>query len=428
MAPTVAPPKQDRVRVRRWQATDTDLETVVGKLRELEFELSHDDADPQGHPQPRNCVLNLVVALDDEHRATACDRIVASLAASHPLRAILVHLDSPHEIRTPGYPLAGGAPRFRGDPEDPGHGKDKSTLDAEVTSEAHQLISACPVQREQVLLHVRGEAALHLSSFVEPLLVPDVPTYFWWSDRHRLDKAIVQDAIGFSDVLVVDSARFEHPADGLLQLAALVARVPEPPEGAWVKPNASIGMADLRWDRVRPWRDAIAQFFGPHDRRALLAGLQEVTIESAGAGPDARVGAALLAGWAAWALHSRFTRAVARGEDATEALAEWDGHTVSVTLSSAAHDRLHHGELLAVRLAGRSGKRTYVLTINRDPDGDKHAHVVIELDGRGPLHQRLTLPRMGDPDLILHILWGSQHDPVFKGALLAARPLLEAML
>lgn len=396
MAPSlggVVPLSDDRVRVRHWQATGTDLETVVEKLDEIQYELSRADAALQEHPHPRNCVLNLVVVLDDKHRATECDQTITGLAASHPLRAILVHLD-----------LRGG----------PAHGQ--GTLDAEITSEAHQLVSGFAVQREQVLLHARGDVARHPSSLVVPLLVPDIPTYLWWSGRRRLDEAIAQDVLGFTNVLVVDSARFEHPADALLQLAALVAN-----------PDASVGVADFRWDRVRPWRDVIAQFFSPRERHTLLNGLQEATFESAGSGPGARVGVALLAGWMAWALRCRMTRTGAAGEDGTEAVAERDGHSVHLSLRSVANDRLRHGELLTVRLAGRRGQRTFVLTINRDPDGANHAHVAIELDGSDTVHQRLTLPRLGDPDLLVHILWGSQHDPVFRGSLLTARPLLEAM-
>jgi glucose-6-phosphate dehydrogenase assembly protein OpcA len=393
VAPTlsgVAPIHEDRIRVRRWAAESTDLETVLAHLRELHRVVTQHDADTQEHPHPKNCVLNLVVALDEQHKVTACDKLVAHLAASHPLRAILVHLHG------------GGGP---------------GTLDAEITVEAHKLVSGFPVQREQVLLHVRGEAAHHLSSLVEPLLVDDVPTYLWWSGRHRLNEAIVQDAISFSDVLVVDSAKFEHPIDALLELAELVAA-----------PDAPVGVADFRWGRVRPWRDAIGQFFGPAERQALLPGLQEITAEAAGSGPDARAGAALLAGWAASALGWRFVETAAAGDDATEAVADAGGdHRVRLTLRSVSNDRLHHGELLTVRLAGRRGRHAFTLTMERDPDGDNHAHVTIQLDGGEPVRQRLTLPRMGDPDLLIHVLWANQRDPVFHSALRAATPLLEAM-
>jgi len=393
VAPTlsgVAPIDKDRVRVRRWSAKNTDLETVMAHLRQLHQDVALHEIDPHEHPHPKNCVINLVVGMDDLHRVTACDKIVAGLAASHPLRAILIHLHG-----------GGGA----------------GTLDADITVEAHQLLNGFPVQREQVLLHVRGEAAHHLSSLVEPLLANDVPTYLWWSGRHRLDDAIVRDAMSFSDVLVVDSSKFDQPIPALLELARLVA-----------DPDAAVGVADFRWGRVRPWRDAIGQFFGPTDRHALLAGLQEITGEAAGSGPDARAGVALLAGWAASALGWRFESAAGAGADATTAVAHAGGdRRVRVTLRSVPNERLRHGELLTVRLAGRSGHRSFTLTIERDPEGDNHAHVTIQLDGGEPVRQRLTLPRLGDPDLLIHVLWADPRDPVFLGALRAATPLLEAM-
>jgi glucose-6-phosphate dehydrogenase assembly protein OpcA len=380
---------EERVRARRWQGTDVDLATVIDKLHELQAQLSEHDAWEQDrpHPHPRNCVLNLVVTVGDSHRAEACDRLVAGLAASHPLRAILVHKHG---------------------------GEGAGTLDAEITSEAHHLMNGFPVQREQVLLHVRGEAAEHLSSLVEPLLVSDVPTYLWWSGRDRLDERTIRDVMSFSDVLVVDSERFTHPVEALLQLAELNA-----------DPDSDIGVADFRWGRLRPWRDAIGQFFAPADRRPFLAGLRELTVEAAGSGPEARVGAALLVGWAAGALGWRL-RPIGAAEAATEAVADTpEGHQVRLSLRSVAGSRLGHGKLLGARLSGQAGHRSFALSIARDAGGG-HADVVIELGGE-PLRQRLTPPRMGDPDLLIRVLWASHPDPVFHDALAAATPLLESL-
>jgi glucose-6-phosphate dehydrogenase assembly protein OpcA len=361
----------------------------MARLHDVQAELAHQDAAEQDHPHPRNCVLNLVVMVDERHRVEACDRLIANLAASHPLRAILVHL--------------------RG-------GSGRGALDVEITSEAHQLVSGFPVQREQILLHVRGKVTNHLSSLVEPLLVSDVPTYLWWSGRDRLDEATIHDAMTFSDVLVVDSARFEHPVQALLELAELVA-----------DPSAGIGVADFRWGRMRPLRDAIAQFFAPHDRRALLPALHEVTLEGAGAGPEARVGAALIAGWMASALDWRLTSVTSTSES-TQAVAETgSGQPVRLTLQSTANERLRHGELLTTRLSGHRGRHTFALTAERDRGGDPYARVTIDLEGRAPLLQRVALPRIGDPELLVHVLWSDHRDPLFHGALRAATPLLEAM-
>jgi glucose-6-phosphate dehydrogenase assembly protein OpcA len=393
VAPTlsgVAPLDDDRIRGLRWVEENTDLETVMAHLRQLHHDVVLHEVDQHEHPHPKNCVLNLVVALDDQHRVTACDKLVANLAATHPLRAILVHLHG------------GGGPGI---------------LDADVAVDAHKLVNGFPVQREQILLHVRGEAAHQLSSLVEPLLANDVPTFLWWSGRHRLNERIVRDAISFSDVLVVDSGKFEHPMDALLELAGLAA-----------DPHATVGVADFRWGRMWPWRDAIGQFFGPADRRPLLRGMWEVTVEAAGSGPGARAGAALLAGWVASALGWRLGSIAAAAGDATTAVAvTGEGHHAHLTLRSVPNDHLHNGELLNVLLAGHHGRRSFALAIERDAEGDDHAHVSIRLDGGEPVLQRITLPRLGDPELLIHVLWENRHDAVFHDALAAATPLLEAM-
>jgi len=384
----------DRVRARRWKATDVDLGTVMEKLREQEMALREHDAEDQDHPHPRNCVLNLVVGLKDQHRTTACDTMVGKLAAAHPLRAILVRL---HADEGP------------------------SRLDAEITTEAHQLLHGFPVQREQILLHVRGEAGQHLASLVGPLLVPDVPTYLWWSGREHLDEGKVRDALRFTDVLIVESLHFDRPAAGLLELAELVA-----------DPDAPVGVSDFRWARLWPWRDAISQFFAPAGRLALLRGLREVEISAAGTDPDSRAGAALLAGWLANALgwRVRDVREADGGGAAggTQAVAGVEGaDPVRLGLRSVANERLDRGDLLSVRLAGRSGRRSYSLVVQRHPEGERHVHVTIEMDDAPPLRQRLPLPEIAESDLLTHALWSGRRDRVFAGALRGARPLLEAL-
>lgn len=379
----------ERVRSQRWQATNTNLRTVIDQLWRLESELRLHDVDDEDHPHPRNCVLNLIILLSDRQRVEACDRLVAELSASHPMRAILLHLNA---------------------------GDGAGTLDAEITADAHQLVNGFPVQREQVLLRVRGAAADHLAGLVEPLLVTDVPTFLWWCRKQGLDHQALSQVIDFSDVLIVDSAQLERPVEALLDLATLAAR-----------PDHRIGISDLRWARLRPWCDAISQFFAPAGRHRLLAALHEVDGESAGSSPQSRVGAALLAGWAAAALGWRFVNATANGNTATEAVAETaGGKQVRVRLRSVPSERMEDGEVIGIHLSGQTNEGPFKLAIERDRDLGNHAHVTIELGGE-PIRQRLTLPRMGDPDLLLHVLWASHRDLVFESTLVSAATLLEAL-
>jgi len=383
-----APPDQERVRSRSWEGGGVGLGAVIEHLARLERELTEHDRSPEEHPHPRNCVLNLIVVVADRHRAGGCDRTIANLGAGHPLRAILVH---------------------------PGGTEREGTLDAEVTVDAHQLVSGFPVQRSQVLLHVHGEAVRHLASLIGPLLVPDVPTYFWWSGRGHLDRHAIGEAT-FADVVVVDSERVQRPVDALREMSAFAA-------GA----DTSAGVADFRWERLRPWRDAIAQFFGPAARRDLLHGLDDVAIDAAGTGRAGRAGAALLVGWAA-AMLGREPIVVERpGEDATEGVAGAAGRRVRLALRSVPREGVPDGSLLAVRLRGRSGHRDWRFDVELERSGRQHAAVTIELGGRPPLRQRLELPRLDDSDLLTHVLLTSRPGAVLARALASAAPLLEAL-
>lgn len=386
----------DRVRTRRWEATDTDLQTVIDQLLRLGSELRQHDAGVEDHPHPRNCVLNLVVMVREPRGAEAVDRLVAELSAPHPMRAILLHLNS---------------------------GEGGEGLDATITAQAHQLLNGFPVQREQVMLQVRGPAADHLANLVEPLLVPDVPTFVWCAGRSELDQRMLGEVSVVGDVLVVDSSQLDRPVDALLDLAGLTGESPPTP----TIPGGRIGVNDLRWSRLRPWRDAIGQFFAPATRQGLLPGILEVRCESAGSNPGSRVGAALLAGWAAAALGWRFISVGAAGESATEAVAETDhGHRVHVTLRSVPNQHHAEGELIDVQLAGQTEDGPFALSMERDRGGGTHAHVTIAL-GTDTVRQRLTLPRMDDPDLLLYVLMISRRDPVFESALAAASVLLESL-
>src|SRR3981081_4286612 len=100
----------------------------------------------------------------------------------------------------------------------------------------------------------------------------------------------------FTVVPPENPALLEHPREALLELARLAA-----------EPAAQGGVADFRARRLKLWRDPIAQFFTPHERRSLLTGVRELAIDAAGPGPDGQVGAILVAGWMAGALGWRIT-------------------------------------------------------------------------------------------------------------------------
>ena len=58
----------ERITARTWSGQGVQLRTVAAELSRLHTELSHADTGDREHPRPRNCVLNLVVAVSDDQR------------------------------------------------------------------------------------------------------------------------------------------------------------------------------------------------------------------------------------------------------------------------------------------------------------------------------------------------------------------------
>jgi glucose-6-phosphate dehydrogenase assembly protein OpcA len=384
-------PEAGRVHSRRWRGEDVDLETVLERLTRLHAELAHHDNDPQEpeHPHPRNCVINLVVAVRDEGAAELAERTVEALAASHPMRAILV-------CRMAGE---GGERR----------------LDADILTEIHRLVRGAAVQREQVVLRVPGPLVEHLSSLVEPLLVPDLATYLWWAGTPPLQQGDLRRALAACDVLIVDSAQFERPVLSFLELAALADRMAD-----------RKGFADLQWARQRPWRESLAQFFAPDDRRALLEGVTRLEVRCGEDGHAGRVAGGLLVGWVASALGWRLMRAAAISESAGDALMQSPGGEF-VHVAVRGIPGWAPGELAGATLEGSGAGRRFAVSIELDRERGDHGHLRIDLAEVQTLHQRLSLPRQEVAALLVRMLAESRRDPVFVRSLASAATLVDAL-
>jgi hypothetical protein len=130
-----------------------------------------------------------------------------------------------------------------------------------------------------------------------------------------------------------------------------------------------LGMADLQWSRLRPWREMIAQFFSPRDRRPFLDGISEIGLDYAGEGRGNRIAASLAAGWLASSLDWTLDRAAAgTGGVVAAYYAAPRGHTVEVNFRSVPKENLLPGELTAVRIGGVSGGMTFRLSLMREPE------------------------------------------------------------
>lgn len=266
--------------------------------------------------------LNLVIYAAGEAMADLVSGVISRLSQRHPARAIvLLHLSDTAPAPDAGSSAArapGGVANTA--PGAPTVGASGAAADAAVGSVASAptpaptpsppalpleawVTAACyqthddgrHVCWEQVTVPARGEAAGGLHAAAMSLLVPDLPTVFWWPGQPEFESHTFRRLGEASDVVVIDSAAFPDPIAGL----SAVARVAY--DG-----SRNYSLADLNWSRLTPWRDMTAEFFDDSVRRTWLSRISRVEIEYGGADPDPGtagyvghpVGRALLfAGW-----------------------------------------------------------------------------------------------------------------------------------
>jgi glucose-6-phosphate dehydrogenase assembly protein OpcA len=200
-------------------------------------------------------------------------------------------------------------------------------VDASVTIYGAE-VDGHPLTFDEVSLWVRGDAARHLDSIIEPFTLSDLPVVVWYPATLP---AVSEPVLAKASSVLVDT-RDAHDVAGLIALAGRKAVV------------------DLSWARLRPWREMVSALFDPPDFRPYARQITSVAI--AGKGGPRR----LLAGWIASRLElpkerleltdARHARVVLRaGTTATFEVARQEGERVVRASATVEGGRSHH-ELL----------------------------------------------------------------------------------
>jgi len=312
-----------------WHGEDVSIGEVLGALSDIRRKAAQEDAGDEEQPHPRNCVMTVVAVATSDADERRAQRASMLIAAQHPSLTIIVR-EEPN-ART-------------------------GRIDASIAKHDVKGSSDTP-QCEIVSLRVRGAAGEHLAALVDPLLMSGVPTYLWWLDTPPFGKTELVDALRICDALVVDSARFDRPYHDFLGLADLA-----------LHSNQKLGVADLQWARLAQWRETMAQFFEPKERRGFMAGISELGIDYVGEGRGNRIAAALLIGWFASALGWKVEWAVGGAGGVVVAhLVVEGGRQVEVAFRSVPKAHLAQGEVSAIRVAGAASGSTFRFSVRRDP-------------------------------------------------------------
>jgi glucose-6-phosphate dehydrogenase assembly protein OpcA len=295
--------------------------------------------------QVRLSVLNIVAACNDAALIEGAIDSVVTVAERHPARAIVIHADR--------------------------------TRAQMIESDISLRRSPAGSYIELVRLEIGGEPALHLTSIVQPLLIPDIPVHLWVVGAPPLDQAFNADAVSLNDRLILDSAAFDDTT-ATLQLIA----------GSLERYGPALQLSDMAWERMRPWREAVAHAFNGPAVRDWLRDITGVDIVSVGtrSAPEAW----LFAGW----LASR--------------LGWSDAHMPDITMSTVPqHEGIDLG-LVHCRIRCRRGRHDARI------DVEQRGGVLrtdIDIDA-GVVASRAVIPRRVDDGLLIARLMAETDDDV----------------
>ncbi len=160
---------------------------------------------------------------------------------------------------------------------------------------AARVAAYCPMQKRgqsnliccEYITLTGSRAALERSlGLINALLIGDLPTYLWWQAHPDPEDVLLQGLIHLRERggmrLLVDSATFARPEQGLLDLYQLM--------------SMNVPLADLNWSRLSTWQELTAAAFDPPDRRVDLPKIDQVVIDHEKGNPAQ---ALLFFGWLA---------------------------------------------------------------------------------------------------------------------------------
>jgi glucose-6-phosphate dehydrogenase assembly protein OpcA len=332
-----------------WRGEGVSMNEVLGALSNIRKKFALAEVGETELPHPRNCIMTLIAVASTDAEERRAQRAVRAIGNHHPAQVIVVR-DQP-ELRS-------------------------RRIDATIMTDTLRPQLGGAMQCELITLRVRGAAGEHLSGLVDPLLMSGVPNYLWWVGTPTFGKRELDDVLKICDALFVDSARFDAPYRSFLELTTLVSQS-----------HQSLGVGDLQWARLEPWRESVAQFFAPADRLPFLKGISEIGVDYSGEGRGNRVAAALLIGWMASALGWTLQKSAGGAGGTVVAHFAAEGwRPVQVAMRSVPRTHLAQGEIGAIRIGGAAAGRTFNLSVLRDPERARSVRPDVGAGGYRPIH------------------------------------------
>jgi 6-phosphogluconolactonase len=235
------------------------------RIRDVEPELMKlwaQVAESEGeHAILRATTLNLILYTNNTRSAPG---LIGQVSEAHPCRAIVIEIDGEAPDTLQASPTVFCRPSL-------GSGSGRTQV-------------CC----EEIIITAGRDAVSRIPGAVQALLLTDLPVYVFHQGNLTTSDLIVRGLGEVMDGLIIDSSGFEDLASAFHDVVTLLHT-----------PHFHAALFDLNWQRLLPWRRALAQCFERSTDRAALKSMREIEITH----HDARAQALLLMGWLVSRLH-----------------------------------------------------------------------------------------------------------------------------
>jgi len=365
-----------------WAGQATEPNRIEDALRQA---WRAEAARAPGTLAARTNVLNLIVHTASEAEGEQVAAAVESLGIRHPSRSIIV-------VAEPGA--------------------SESSIAAWVATHIHALPgSDRRLFFEQVTLAATGEAAHHLPPVIDPILISELPDFLWWMHEPPFRSPAFSRMVDLVNRLIIDSATFTAPARAMNELAEM-AVIPY-----------GVALSDFAWDRLRPWRELVAQFFDPPEYAACLGTVERVDITYEPGGDDRASGfsAGLLAlGWLCSRLGWLVGGAAVREEQGAY---RWTLNAAGRTIEASLRPDHFPDRIVGPRRIAITTGAPYACTFHAYRESDSHIATQIDGGTESRLDRVLRASEPAEDGLLLRALNQFGRDQMYDGAVVFSAQL-----
>ncbi|MDQ2716931.1 MAG: glucose-6-phosphate dehydrogenase assembly protein OpcA [Chloroflexota bacterium] len=388
-----------------WAGKAVRLEQLDEEITFL-WKISADNMRVSQNIGVRTSVLNLVVCVPTIQSAERASAVLRELASTQVARVIILIFDHTANTANP--------------------------VSTWITLRSFPVISDITRHTfEQITVLLNNSASHYAANIIQPLLKPDLPIYLWWIGDPPVESTAFNRLATSSDRVIVDSATFLYPEQGICILTDLLRSSPH------------CALSDLNWGRLTPLRQLVAQFFDATEYRPYLDGIHSIEIEHTVAflGTPAYTAhgvissepmcALLLAGWLKERLGWKFAANTGLNQvDTTSGTYHWhmlcpDNQAAQIDIRPQVEPHMPPGSIYLLRLTSRVNQEQAQFVIDRE-SGPDHAQTSVSLkEDTGPQRVVRLTDQHRESTLLHAELQITGHDYLFEETLQEMAALLK---